>query len=547
MDSSIQSLTGAANPGLSTKCMLGQPCFCMLNQPPTRQYPNHSCVLQPGPSLPPVINYRLLLIGALTSFALLSCRKDEVFTDDAGAKLVLTEDTVLFDTIFTTVGSATKRFTVRNENDNAVRVDIALEGGTPSPFRINVDGASGVAFDDVEILGGDSLFIFVEATLDQNNASNPFIFEDHILLNTNGNEQSVLLLAWGQDAVFYRPDQSIQGLPAFSYIAGGLDADSNQICETVTWTVEKPIVIFGYAVVDECCKLIIDPGVKVYFHGGGGLWVYRGGAIEANGELENRITFQGDRLEATYDDLPNQWDRIWINESDQDNRLSYCEIKNALIGIQAQTWPLTDGQPLSSNTLWLDNVSIKNCLTAGLYTENYRIKATNLLVGDAGQYSVVLTGSGSYQFDHPTIANYWSFDIRQDPAFLMTNSFIDLTGTEQLRAIETSTFTNGIIYGNNTNEFKLEIDEAAGVNYTFERFLFKTDQALDDGHFLGGIFQNQNPGFVDAAEGDLHLSSELVFAADKGGFSPVGVTNDLDGQFYGDDGTIPVGCYEPNN
>lgn len=500
-----------------------------------------------------MITNRLLLLLVLTSLAFLSCRKDEVFTEDPGAKLTLTEDTILFDTIFTTVGSVTKRFTVRNQNDNAVKVDIALEGGTPSPFRINVDGTSGVTFNDVEILGGDSIFIFIEATLNGSNPNNPFIIEDHIVLNTNGNEQRVLLLAWGQDAVFYRPDQSIQGLPAFSYIAGGLDADSNQICETVTWTNAKPIVIFGYAVVDECCKLIIDPGVKVYFHGGGGLWVYRGGAIEANGEDENRITFQGDRLEAIYDDLPNQWDRIWINEGDQDNRLTYCEIKNALIGIQAQTWPLTEGQPLSSNKLILESVSIKNCLTAGLYTENYRIKATNLLVGDAGQYSVVLTGSGQYEFDQPTIANYWSFDIRQDPAFFMTNKFIDAFGTEQLRSIESSTFTNGIIHGNNTNEFKLEIDESVSPLFSFDRFLFRTDQSTgnENGHFpdQGTIYRNLDPGFVDGAEGDLHLKAN---SGARGKADPqVEVFLDLDGElrpnpnFGPEDNFLPdLGCYE---
>ncbi len=492
----------------------------------------------------------LFLLGAFATL-LLACRKDEVFTDDPGAKLVLTQDTVLFDTIFTTVGSVTKRFTVRNENDNAVKVDIALEGGTPSPFRINVDGASGVTFDDVEILGNDSIFIFVEATLDQNNANNPFIIEDHILLTTNGNEQSVLLLAWGQDAHFF-PNaedslQHINGLPPFSYIAGGYDQSGNQICETVHWTNDKPYVIYGYGVVDSCCKLIIDPGVKVYFHGGGGLWVYKGGAIEANGEVENRITFQGDRLEAIYDDLPNQWDRIWINEGPEQNLLRNCEIKNALIGVQAQTWPGTDGQPLSSNTLWLDNVNIRNCLTAGLYTENYRIKATNLLVSDAGQYSVVLTGSGAYDFDHPTIANYWSFDIRQDPAFLMTNKFIDAFGVEQLRTIEAgSVFRNGIIHGNNTNEFKLEVDESTGPLFTFDHFLFKTDQPTnnDNGHFpdQGTIYRNLDPGFVDGSEGDFHL--KVNANARNKGFS-TSTTQDLDGEFYGSfDGTFAIGCYE---
>ena len=224
------------------------------------------------PSLPPLSAIRHTLLFGLLAVLLFSCRKDEQFTDDPGAMLVLTEDTVLFDTIFTTVGSVTKRFTVRNENASAVKVDIALEGGTPSPFRINVDGASGTAFSDVEILGGDSIYIFVEATLNANNANNPFIIEDHILLNTNGNEQSVLLLAWGQDAHFFYPTNNGGGFPDFSIIP----------CDD-HWINDKPYVIYGYAVVDSLCTLTIDPGVKVYFHGGAGLWVYKYGRDPGHG------------------------------------------------------------------------------------------------------------------------------------------------------------------------------------------------------------------------------------------------------------------------
>jgi hypothetical protein len=479
---------------------------------------------------------------------LAGCRKDELFTDDPGARLEITRDTVLFDTVFTTIGTVTKRFTVRNPNTNAVRVDVALEGGTPSPFRINVDGSSGVVFNDVEILGGDSLFVFVEATLGAGGVNPPFIIEDHIRFNTNGNEQEVLLLAWGQDAHFFYPDQFIPGLPPFSYIAGGPDQNGQQTCETVHWPNDKPYVIFGYGVVDSCSKLTIDPGVKVYMHGGAGLWVYKYGQIEALGTLTDRIVFQGDRLEAEYQDLPNQWDRIWINEGDQNSRLVNCEIRNALIGLQAQTFPFSAGQPLSTSTLELENVRIENCLTACLYTENYRISAKNLLLADAGQYAAVLTGSGQYAFDHVTIANYWDRDIRQEPAFLLTNRFTDISGATQARELVASSFQNGIIYGNNSNEFKLELDESIPIGLTFFNFLFKTDQPTNTGYFPDQftIYRNQSPGFVNPAERDLHLQNDQVFAADRGNTtSPV--FQDLDGRVYGDDGLYPLGCFEPND
>lgn len=490
--------------------------------------------------------FRITLLLLVLASVLFGCRKDQLFTDSPGIQLEFSQDSILFDTVFTTVGTVTKRFTARNPNSDGVRVNIALEGGSPSPFRINVDGASGISFSQVEIAGGDSIYIFVEATLGPGGINTPFIIEDHILFNTNGTEQLVTLNAWGQNAHFYRPDTYVQGFPPFSYIAGGYDGSGNQICETVHWTNDLPYVIYGYAVVDSCCTLIIDPGVKVYFHGGGGLWVYRGGNILANGTPEERITFQGDRLEAMYADLPGQWDRIWINDGPADNKFEYVDIKNSLIGIQPQSWIGTPGQPTSANTLVLNNVSIRNCSAAGILSENYRIKSTNLLVADCGQYCVALTGGGEYNFNHSTFANYWSYDVRQDPAFIMTNTFRDISGATQVREVETSIIRNGIIYGNNTNEFQLAFDNQLTPDILFKNFLFRTDQSTaDETRFeQSTIYRNQDPGFVDAGSGDYHLK-ENAYARGKG-FDPFG--QDPIAQFDLDNVQRPsdvsdLGCY----
>jgi hypothetical protein len=493
-----------------------------------------------------ILRPTLLLI--LLAAVLFGCRKDQLFTDSPSARLEFSVDSILFDTVFTTVGTVTKRFTARNRNSDGVRVNIALEGGSPSPFRINVDGSSGLSFSDVEIPGGDSIYIFVEATLGPGGSNTPFVIEDHILFNTNGNEQRVTLNAWGQNAHFYRPDTYVQGFPAFSYIAGGYDSSGNQICETVHWTNDKPYVIFGYAVVDSCCTLIIDPGVRVYFHGGGGLWVYRGGNIQANGTYDEHITFQGDRLEAEYADLPGQWDRIWINDGPNNNEFKHVDIKNALVGIQPQSWIGTPGQPTSANWLVLNNVSIRNCSAAGILSENYRIKSTNLLVENCGQYCVALTGGGKYDFNHSTIANYWSYDVRQEPAFIMTNTFSDLYGATHVRDVEASSFRNGIIYGNNGNEFQLAFDNQLSPDFLFKNFLFRTDQSTSDaGHFeQSTTYRNQSPGFVDASNGDFHLT-ENAYARNKGlddfGTDPEAF-NDLDNVVRAWDGVPDLGCYE---
>jgi hypothetical protein len=502
------------------------------------------------PSLHPLKPLRTYLLLAAVAVALSACRKEDRFTDEPGIQLVFSRDTVLFDTIFTTVGSVTKRFTARNPHANAVRVQIALLGGAPSPFRINVDGASGTSFSDVEILGGDSIYVFVEAELGPGGANTPFVIEDHIVFNTNGTEQRVLLAAWGQDAHFHRPGPDslqIPGFPRFGIVAGGKDENGQIICETVTWTSDKPHVIYGYAVVDSCSTLIIEPGTRVHVHGGGGLWVYRWGKVHALGTLEQPITFQSDRLEPLYAELPGQWDRIWINEGPlgNDNLFEHVLIKNALVGIQCETFPLFPLEPTSAAKLVLNNVHIRNCSAAGILSRNYAIESNNLLVGDCGQHSIALTGGGNYYFNHTTVANYWDYELRQTPAFIMTNTTVDINGTLQVRPIVNSVFENGIIHGANGNEFKIEVDSDAPTDYRFRYFLLRTDQNTNDpDHFGPELFRNQDPGFVSSSDRNFRLT-QGSFARNKGTSSTIEAITDIEGKLRNCDGSgFDLGAYE---
>ena len=154
-----------------------------------------------------VIPYRLS-IGLFSILALLvcispGCRKDNFLTDPE-ARLEFSTDTVLFDTLFSTVGSTTRLFKVYNRHSQSIRIsELRLEQGNSSPYRINVDGQDGWLFNDLELAAGDSLFIFTEVTIDPGNASTPFVVEDRILFETNGNLQQVQLSAWGPDAYFH--------------------------------------------------------------------------------------------------------------------------------------------------------------------------------------------------------------------------------------------------------------------------------------------------------------------------------------------------------
>ena len=63
----------------------------------------------------------LLLI--IPEWIFVSCVRDEDYITDSSVVLKFSQDTVSFDTIFTTVGSVTKRVTVYNKESEAVKIN----------------------------------------------------------------------------------------------------------------------------------------------------------------------------------------------------------------------------------------------------------------------------------------------------------------------------------------------------------------------------------------------------------------------------------------
>ena len=85
-----------------------------------------------------------LLILFLMVFNLLSCDGlDENYSTNPNHQLSFSADTLSFDTVFTTIGSATKEFMIYNRNDQPLMIgEIMLASGEETGFRINVDGCS---------------------------------------------------------------------------------------------------------------------------------------------------------------------------------------------------------------------------------------------------------------------------------------------------------------------------------------------------------------------------------------------------------------------
>ena len=156
-----------------------------------------------------------------------ACKKNNQINPDASLKLSFSADTVLFDTVFTSLGSATHQLRIYNTNSDDLKISsIRLLGGEASPYRFNLDGENDIEFYDKVIPAGDSLFSFLRVTINPNDLNTPFVVEDELEFITNGNTQIVKLLAWGQNANYIVADKviNIGGVPYHYHIV----ADSLQ-------------------------------------------------------------------------------------------------------------------------------------------------------------------------------------------------------------------------------------------------------------------------------------------------------------------------------
>lgn len=447
------------------------------------------------------------LIGiSLLFLALSACKKDKFLTD-ASAKLQFSTSSILFDTVFTTVGSTTRLFTVYNKHSQPIRIsNIWIARSTASNFRINVDGVAGTAFKDVEIAANDSLFVFAEVTVDPNKTNNPLIIRDSIVFETNGNTQDVDLEAWGQDAYFHTPTVfPINGLPPYSVIT----------CNS-TWTSDKPHVIYGFAVVDSACTLTISQGARIYMHPGAVLWVYKGGTLKVNetGTLQTPVTFQGDRLEPEYADAAGQWGYIWLSRGSKNNVINGSIIKNGTVGIIVDT---LGNSPLP--TLSISNTIIKNMSVAALYGRGTFIKGWNCVFANCQQYAGAFTLGGKYDFYHCTFANYWGGGNRKFSCLLLNNYYLVNKDTIH-RPLDSAYFYNCIVYGDISSGDEIELDRNNKVafKYKFHNCLLKTTlNTSSSSEYINPII-NKEPYFTNVNGGDYSIRNPFAFDAliDKG-------------------------------
>lgn len=470
--------------------------------------------------------YTLLLFGLVILWS--SCRNDFETLPSTG-NLEFSKDTVYLDTVFTNIGSSTYTLKVYNRSGEDISIPtVGLGQGESSLYRLNVDGVAGKTFNNVEILAKDSIFIFIETTVDINSFPNDltFLYTDDIQFDQGSNEQKVELVTLVQDAVFLYPERFEDG--TIETLNLGMDPEGNDILiegfflddDHLNFTNEKPYVIYGYAAVPSNKTLTIDAGARVHFHENSGLLVANQATLKANGTLstdpealENEIIFQGDRLEPDFEDTPGQWGTIWLTAGSTAHEFNHTTIKNATVGI------LMDSNDGSNNpTLTIKNTQIYNSANVGLLARTGFVDGENLVISNSGQASLFCSLGGRYNFRHSTFANYWSQSFRNFPAVVLDNS-LQISETEIDVANLEANFTNCIIFGSEAREFLLNAEPDAAFIFNFSNSLLKfedyqgqfEDNPLFDfsnsAFYTNSVF-NQDPYFFDTEANQIFIGEE---------------------------------------
>ncbi len=387
-----------------------------------------------------------LLFILLSTLLICSCRK-ETFISSKDARISISADTIHFDTIFTTVGSVTQSFKIKNDNNRKLKFsDIALKGGATSFFKINVDGIAGPSVKDIEVEANDSIYVFVSVSLNSNTNPLPFIIQDSIEISYNGNKQYVQLDSYGQNANFLR---------------------SRLITGKVTFTKTLPYVIIGGLLVDTNAILTIEKGCKIYLHADAPIII--DGTLQINGEKDDstRVYFKGDRLDNPYKDFPAGWPGIYFRGSSKDNILNYAVIQNAYQGIITEQLLLNGNPRVTLNQCIIDNI-----YDAGILALQSSLKVSNCLISNCGK-NIQLINGGNYQFDNCTVASYsGSYLSHKEPVLFVSNNI------KQNNAIQTSiltaNFRNCIFWA----ESSIVDDEVVTSRQGTQLFLVNFDNCL---------------------------------------------------------------------
>ena len=459
------------------------------------------------------IPLRNLLLMGFIFISFYSCKKDRV-TTNSSYQLLTDRDSISFDTVFTSAGSITEQFKIFNTNDQSIDIgSISLQGGSSSPFKINADGIAGTVIRNIRVSAKDSIYIFVSVSIDPSSSQLPFLVQDSLQINYNGNTKYVKLNAYGQNAHYLH---------------------YKHISQNETWNNDLPYVITGGLFIDTSASLTINQGCKIYMHADAPFVV--NGSLIINGDKydSTHVVFAGDRLDEPYTDFPASYPGLYFSSSSKASSINYTVIKNAYQGIVCSD--LNNTANLSMNQVVIDNA-----YDAGILCLNSNVSAVNILISNCGK-NIILANGGTYNFIHCTSASYSDRYIQHKFPVLYISDNNGQTSTNSLNA----SFKNCIFWGedNGLVDNEVVIDRKGNTTFIcdFDHNLWRLKKSIQNCAISSAL--NQNPLFDSVNINNRYFNFRLKPQSpgiDAG--TDAGILIDLDGNSR-PVGLPDLGCYE---
>ncbi len=413
-----------------------------------------------------------LLLLVLISFLFAACEKDEDITAEINAKLSFSIDSVLFDTVFTSIGSTSRRLKIYNPNEKAMLISsVKLKGGNLSAYSLNINGLAASETSLLKLNGKDSMNVFIKVNINPTDQKLPFIVTDSIEFLYNGNKKSIPLVAYGQNA---------------NFITNG------SIKNTTVWDNKLPYLIYKSVTVEEGATLNIAAGSKILFHSSATMSIK--GTLNVIGTKTDSVLFASDRLEDIYAEEPGQWNGLHFYPQSKNSQVNYAIIKNAVAGITCDS--------LSVNTqpkLLLTNTLIKNMEVVGFLGYQTVLTGFNNLFYNCGQYLIYGVGGGKYNLKQNTFVGYNPQYARKTAAVYFSD-YISSTQADNL----TLDIQNSIVWGNLANEFVVDKKSSfTSVIAIVKNNLLKT---VETSYGTTGNILNVDPIFFNPFMGNFSLS-----------------------------------------
>lgn len=427
------------------------------------------------------MKFKILLCAAfwLLIFSV-SCKGDDMDFSATAASLRFSKDTLKLDTVYHQVRSETYALKVYNQEDKDVLIpQINLETGAASPYRINIDGKAGTAFQNIPLRKHDSLLIFVEIapTAMQKEA----LAQDRILFHTAAGPKHVTLLSVVQDAEFF-----IQSA-----------TNANILAENTVWDDSKAKIIYGKLTVAAGKTLEIKAGTKVYFTKNSSLRLAKGASLNMRGDLNKEVIMRGDRNDALYDTIPLNWKGIETEDGAALN-INYARIFGGETGIY-----------LKSSTANITNTIIHSFQDYGIKAVASNITASNLVMNSFGQAAVGIFKGGNADFKHCTLANFWNMRTTMPARVLYaSNDWQNESGTTETGPLALKV-RNSILYGEKDDAIVIKAVQNQTAAYLFESSVLKMGNgsgfSFENNPAVVNSIKNVNPKFVNTNISKLNL------------------------------------------